>query len=107
MSNNYRFSQAPVNDFFSNGLPQIDEDDSAMEESCIEYPLGRKKRVAVLLTNNVSFNERNDGHLRNHKRFELFSDSEMGLGAQAHIFEENLVESVRVNLKLYSFLEMR
>jgi len=80
MSNAYHFSQAPP-------LEMIIEDQATQEESLVEeecaYPLGRKKRVRVLV-------DTRDGHAK----FNLYTDQEMGIGPDQTIFHSHIVDSV-------------
>ena len=102
MSNAYRFSQAVAHDYYDN-LGMINEGEAeSVPESLYqppmprpEYPLGKEKRVDVLLEANPFFKKLVDAP-RNHSRFPLYTDKELGLTEERELFNQNLIDSVSI-----------
>lgn len=67
-SNQYHFSQADLCDFYEAGEASTEKKDSGL-------PLGRNRRLAVLLKNN----QQHQIGERQHAKFDLFTDKEMGI----------------------------
>jgi hypothetical protein len=87
--NNYHFSQAVACDYYHDELGIIVEEvEEALHAS---YPLGRKNRLYVLLETNLHHRATVE-QARNHARFELYTDLELGIDSD--VFDNNIVDSV-------------